>query len=284
MGVSIGYSNLIDFATLSGGLWSSNAPLANLKTRYIGQTAKSQNDATSSTKFDMDFGGEVGAGVFALINHSIQLDGLIRLRASNDPTFATSLYDSTWLPAWEAMYDTEDLDWEAPNYWTGQPILADLYNYWWNWYLNFDYNVYARYWRLEIDDTTNTNSFVTLGRPFLGKSWQPRHNMEFAPEIGHRQNTTVETAISGAESYSQRRASRYSRFSTGWMDESDAFSFAFEIENLMGRDREVLFQHDVNDTTQRFRRSFLGTLEQSNPITHPQLGVYRKSWDIKESI
>jgi len=63
MATRIGYGNLIDSATLSGGSWDADFPLDNVKTRFLGQRARA---AGTSVSFTVTLGGATAIGAVAV--------------------------------------------------------------------------------------------------------------------------------------------------------------------------------------------------------------------------
>jgi len=83
-GCLLGFPNRIDESSLTGGSWSVGLPLANLKTRLLGQVARTANALEASTTFTTDFSINKPVRVLALVNHNLSLDALVRFRASSE--------------------------------------------------------------------------------------------------------------------------------------------------------------------------------------------------------
>jgi hypothetical protein len=96
----LGYSNRIDSATLTGGSYTNGLPLNNLKTRILGQVARTTDATNASSTFNIDFGVAKNIQVASLVNHNISLSGKMRIRASGEAAatnIATMSEDfSTW--------------------------------------------------------------------------------------------------------------------------------------------------------------------------------------------
>lgn len=80
----IGFPNLIDDATLTGGSYESTLPRANVADRRPKVVARTTDDATASTQFDADLGSGKRVDMAALFGHNISLAGLVRFRAQTD--------------------------------------------------------------------------------------------------------------------------------------------------------------------------------------------------------
>lgn len=279
----IAYGNRIDGASLSLGSFVGSLPLANLKNRTIGRVARSTDLALSSTKFLIDFAEEKLSRTLALVNHNLSLAATVRVRAGNDPTMTTDvLFDSGWTDAWPAVYNTYDLPWEHPEWWSGKYSEEERQGYTWTFIKSAPTTVSARYWLIELDDHTHPAGYVQLGRVFVGNAWQTVVNMDYGASIGIETATEVAEAISGAEYFDERLPFRVARFTTGWMETGEAFGSAFEIMRRSGISGEVVFQQDPDEDIQSLRRQFYGRLRQLSPIEHPYPAIHSTGWEVKE--
>ena len=280
----IAFNNRIDGATLSGGSWSGSLPLTNLQSRQLAKVARSTGVTLANTLINSDIGTDKLVRVIGLVNHNFSLTAKFRIRAGSDNTFATGVVlDTGWLDIWPRVYASTSLDWQALNWWGGRysdeeraGVTPERF------YVN-SASVNARYWRIEFDDTANTDTYVQIGRLFLGAGWQTKVNPQYGgASLGLESPTEIQTALSGAEYFDKRTSFRVARFSTEWMSESEGFDNAFEIQRQMGLDGEVVYIHDPDDTSQALRRQFLGRLRQLSPIEYPYMSLTKTAWEIRE--
>lgn len=278
----IGFPNLIDGGTLSGGSWLAALPLANLQNRIIGKVARSSTAAAANTQFDTDFAAEKNIRVLGLTNHNGSLGARYRIRASAASTFATTLYDSGWLDVWPVVYTTDNLEWEDDNWWTCKYSDEQRIGYPATLIHILPANTLARYWRIEIDDAANAAGYVQIGRAFIGPAWQPKLNMSYGTGIGWETATEVQEALGGAEYFQRRAPFRSQRFALDWMSRDEAMGQAFELQRRAGIDQEVLWVFDPDDTVHALRRRWLGRLRELNPIEYPYHGIGKTAFEIKE--
>lgn len=194
----IGYGNLIDSATLSGGDWATGgaaSTLNNLKTRYLRQLAVSDGDGTSAAQFTIDLGSEKTIGLIALINHNITVGtGQITLTGSNNSGFTEIA-------------------------WRGNNMLA---------YAGGDFavalpdDIAARYWKVEISDTSNAANYISIGRVFIGPAFAPLQGLEFGSSVGVESRSGINEAWSGMEHFEQRRNRRVWRGQFNYLLEAEA--------------------------------------------------------------
>lgn len=253
-----------------------------MQSRILGKVARSLSAALASTQFDMDLVTAKTAKILALVNHNFSLPALMRFRGSNDATFATSLYDSGWVLAWPAVYTTLEVDWEEDSWWGGQYTDEQRAGYTATTVHVLPSVIKARYWRVEIDNTTNAAGYVQIGRVFIGPAWQPLTNMSYGASIGWETKTAVQEALGGAEYFQKRTPYRVQNISIDWMTENEGMGNAFEIQRRAGIDAEVLWVFDPDDTIHALRRRYLGRLQQLSPVQYPYPLIHSVAFSIKE--
>lgn len=278
----LAFPNRADEATLSSGSWQASLPLTNLQTRQLGVVARSTSAALTSTKFDVDLTKDRNINAVALINHNLSLKALWRVRGSTVVDFASTLYDSGWVSVWPAVYFPDDLEWEDDNWWTGQYTEEERDGYTWTITRLPTTSILARYWRVEMDDTTNTAGYVQSGRLFIGPGFQPTVNFSFGLQFGWEAKTDIQEALSGAEYFNRRTPFRTVRFRLDSLTENEAFGRALELSRRAGLDKEILYIHNPSDTVQVLRRQFLARLRQLSPIEFPTVGLNQTAFEVKE--
>lgn len=280
----LGFPNRIDAATLSGGAWTAGLPLANLQNRIIGKVARTPDDAMASTWFDIDLGAAKSIRTFAAVGHNLSLAAKYRLRGSSVSDFATTVYDSgaAFLDVWPDVYPYMSLEWEDDNWWSGKYTAEQITGYTAALITILPGNTLARYWRLEIDDTTNPAGFVQIGRVFIGPAWQPTFNMSYGASLGWETKTEAQEAMGGAEYFQRRTPFRVARFALDWMSQDEGFANAFEIQRRAGIDQEILWIHDPSDSVHALRRRFLGRLRALSQIEYPYPNINKSAFELKE--
>lgn len=278
----IAYNNKADTALIGDGLWYPALPLANLKNRTIGVVARSNDLALSSTKFTADIGIDGLVRVVGLIGHSLSLDARYRLTASTISDFSTTVLDTGWRDVWPIVYPPDTLEWENPRYWTGRYTSEEIAGYTPALIHVLDATIQAQFWKVELNDASNTAGYLQIGRLFIGDAWQPRINMEYGASLAWETTTQLQEALSGAEFFDRRRPRRIARFVTGSLDEGEAMASVFEMQRRMGIDGEVIFVYDPADTLHALRRRFMGRLRQLSAIEHPFPAIHSTGWEIQE--
>lgn len=279
----IGYLNRADAATFAGGSWLPALPLSNLNNRRLKSVARSTDLALASTQFTTDIGANHFMRMFVLVGHNLSLTAKYRLRAGNDATFVTNLYDSGWTDAWPRVYQSTQLDWTALNWWYGKYLDEERQGYTWNLPIIFPAQVSYRYFKMEIDDSLRTDlTYVDIGRPFIGQVWQPVVNMSEGAQLGWDTRTQVQESLSGAEFFQRRTPFRVTQIELGYMLDDEAFGKAFDIMRRMATDQEIYFVYDPSDTVQMLRRSFLGRFNKMSSVEIKNFLLRKTALGIKE--
>jgi hypothetical protein len=261
MGMSnliLGYDNLIDAATLSGGSWNASLPLANLKNRYLSKVARSVDDAAASTLVNVDLGSAKSVQAFGAIRTNISASGATyRLRGSTVSNFASSVYDSGTV---SAAAQTPDL------------------------IVGLSSAVSARYWRLEITDTLNAAGYVQIGRLFIGPALAPADNYSKGAEIGYQSRTSVQQSLGGADHFDIRQGRRLFTFALDWLTDAEVFNQVLELQRICDIHGEVLLIRDPADVTYNQQRHFLGRLQQLSAIKNPYLTNHQAAFEVLEIV
>ena len=254
----LGYSNYIDSATLSGGNWSAALSLSNLKNRLLSKQARSTNALAASTLINIDLGSAKPVQAFGAIATNISASGATyRLIGSNDSSFASALYDS----------GSTSANPQTPHLIVG---LASP--------------VTARYWRLEIVDTSNVAGYVQLGRLFIGPALAPANNYSKGAEIGYQSRSRVIESDSGVEFFDKKPVRRSFQFVLEWLTDAEAYNHVMVLQRLSDVTEEVLLITDRADDTYRQTRHFIGRLSQLNPLTNPYLTKFQAGFDVLEIV
>lgn len=282
MTILILHPNRIDQATVSGGAWVSTLPLANVRDRIIKKVARTTNLALASTQFTttLDRGRNIRALI--LVGHNMSPAATFRVTASQDSGFATLQHDSGWQKVYPSVFDQEDLEWTSDNFWTGQIAAEELDGIQQSAIYVLPSKQFARYWKWELNDTTNADGFIEIGRAFLSGEWQPSHNYEYGGSLGIETGTTVATSLAGTEYFDRREPYRVMRFALNYLDEDEAFQKGFDLMRRAGIDKEVFVIADPTDLPNMLRRSFLGRLRTLSPLEQSVFERANLNFEVKE--
>lgn len=192
--------------------------------------------------------------------------------------------NSGYVNVWPSVFDTETLDWESDNYWSGVYSTEQISGYTPCAIHIFPNTVSAATWKIDISDVSNTSGFVQIGRVFLGPAWSPTYDAEVGLSLGWESATTTQTALSGTKYFQRRNPYRVTNFTLNNISVDEALEKAFELDRMAGIDKEVFWVQSEADTAHALRRRFLGTLRQMSAIEFPHAHLGRKQYQIEEVV
>lgn len=281
--ILLAWQNRCDSGTLSGGSWQSTLPLVNLQNRQVQKVARSVNAAQANTTFTIDLGQARSIGVLALVVHNISAVGKARITASDTPGFTVTYYNSGWVNVWPSGQIPQSLlEWEDDNFWLGTLSQNARTGYQSPYIHILPTPQSMRYWKVEIDDTANADTYIQIGRLFLASTWVPTVNYAYGAGIGYTDPSPIDVSLSGAEFFDVRSKYRTFNFELQYILGTEAYQYALELQRLAGSTGEVLLVPDPADTTLMPTRAFVGRLIQLAPITQPQPTSFNASFAIKE--
>jgi len=139
-----------------------------------------------------------------------------------------------------------------------------------------------RYWKIEIDDSTNPKGYIDVGRLYMDKCFVPEVNASYGAEIGHHDSSRIKRTISGAGIPLERKKLRRFSFLFDFLSEDEAFDVLFDLDAIRGQSKDVLFIFDIEETKHFQRKYIYGTMEDNKPIDLPFYNIYRKQYTITE--
>lgn len=258
-------------------------PLSNIKDRRLSRVARSTTASLVDTIINIDLGKARAVGAVALITHNLSATALVRVRGDDDAGFASPLYDSGWLNAYQSgVIPPELLEWEDDNFWLGTVNAETIAGYQSPYINMIDSRPVLRYWRIEINDTTNPYVYVQIGRVFIGDVWTVSANYSFGAGLGMEDQTQIETSLGGEEYFDVRKRYRVHQFDLEYLTESEGYSRIIDMQKLAGVSGEVLIVQDSSDVVNGYRRNFLGRMRSLSPLVDKNFGSKSISMEIKE--
>lgn len=248
------------------GSWLTALPLENLKDEKLAKVARSTDCTNASTQFAIDLGRSFRVQVLALLRHNISLAGRIKYTAYLDVALTQEVYSSGWQFAWPVVYPAELLDWEDDNFWnaTWAADVAASYPIFSLQVLNP--RITARYWKIEVDDETNPDGYIEIGRATIATGWQPKHNMNYGNGIVWERVGLTDTTLGGVEHIEDLYERRRQTLTFDGLDYDEAMALIFDMQKILGRGGQVFFVADPNDTIHMLRRAFLATIPETKAI------------------
>lgn len=280
----LGFPNKTPTATFSGGSWVSSLPLDNLKDRRTLKLARSTDLNLASTQFDIDLGSPENISVFALRRHNMSLSAKVKLTGASDSGFTSIVYEGSFEDVFPPVYSSIELNWEDSNYWSGQLMEQDLGRFISLYLFVLPVVSQARYWRVELDDTTNGDGYIDVGSIFLSNKYVPANNYTYGASIQNANTTNVTTSQSGVDFFDQRKQKRVARFTLDNMSYSEGYQQAFDSTQTLGVEGEILVSLDPGDAINILRNSLVGRYTTTNPLSFPRYNQTSMPFEIQEII
>ena len=282
--ISLGYPNRCDEATLSGGSWQATLPLANLQDRVIAHLARSADATLANTKFDIQLAQSRSIGALALVGHNLSVSAKVRLTGADSQANLTASpgYSSGWVDVWPSGVIPQSLlEWEDDNFWLGTLTAEQRASY------NTPFvHVFTAsnqlWWRVEVDDTSNSAGYIQIGRLFMSNLWTPGTNMSYGAAQCVDDRTVAEESQGGAEFFDSNAKYRRITLSLDWLTADEAYAGMLDLQRMLGISGELLVVPDSADSTNGFRRNMVGRLVKINPIDEHAYAAYRLNLEIKE--
>ena len=253
------YPNRVTGATITGGSWLAQLPATNVGTRALGQVARSTNAATSSTKLRFDLLVSRSLRAFALANHNLSTAAQWRILLGTS-SGAGDVLTTSWFTAILATYEAgftalgvEDGTYQRNGFAVIQ-VLSQAYS--------------ARYVTIEIDDTTNTDGYVQIGRAVIAGGYIPTINASYGLRDSWKDFTTIDHSETGVLWYTPRRRLRNVSFVLEHLDLTSGVTL-HEMQRMLGMADEVLYAADIEDMAYTQRYGFLATHRELSALEYP---------------
>lgn len=280
--IQFSVENRGDLATLSGGSWQPSLPLANLQQTDLSVPARSVDALLASTRVDVDFGNTTTlVRLVGVMKHNLGTAALYRITGGT-VAGGSDLYDSGWLDVWPRIYSFADLDFEEPNWWTGQISDADAALYPIKLLHDLGGNYLVRYWRIEFDDTANADGYAEFSRLWMGPIWSPTIGYAWGAKLGWEPRDRAVETRSGRR-YGERLPSRR-LFSLTFdqLTDAEAYGRAIDMQRRLGSEGEVVVIPDPDDTGQRHRRDILARIKQADGVAEAFLDIQQAGFVMEE--
>lgn len=265
--IILGYNNIVELATLSGGTWEANLPITNLQSDKLAEVAQTTTDAAIT--ITASFSSIKTVGCIALANHNLSADATIAIAIKNGAG------DILYSPVGGNLAPYIDAD--------RNTLLC--------WFADQNYTT-TRSVEITITDTTNPDSYISIGRLFIGALLEPTVNAEYG-DAGHSRKDLSETSTSatGVRWHRERQKLRTVSVAFKHLTETEMLA----IDDLMQHDgttRDVIYAYTRPDYTESggvlsqdelsYKRTFLGNLSSLDGINSPFFGQYSAQLSIEE--
>lgn len=280
------YPNWADAGTLSGGSWETDYPDTNLQDRRRKVVARSTDATLSATQVVLDIGEEQRIDCVALIGGNMSLDAQVRV--SIDDAGTSEVYNSGWVAVyptgvypsgtelWGESVTTVDADAYAAGKRWPFILLPDSTS---------ETLATGRYVTVEIDDQSNSDAFVEVGRLWVSSSYQPANASILSGASFNIQDDSIRTTTDGGTYYFVERDQRRNWiFELGYMDQYENKVQVLEMKRRLGTTGQLLFVANRDDDIGLREQSILGVLDSPSAATVLSAGLYRQPLRLSEEL
>lgn len=255
--------NLTLSATLSGGQWSAELSLQNLKdeTRFVSAPARQLFPADpTKARIEAVLERDRTLNLIGVLFHTFTPAAEYRVTiAGPGGTFAAPVLVIDWTPVHGRMFPSVNLPWEEPNWWTGAARPEDLLLYPQHLWITLSPAILASRVRLEFRDPDAAH--VDIGGLWICGAWSPRFNFDHGRELGLDSRTLSDESPSGRMFHEARTSRRRLTVSWGMLDHNEALRL-FDAGARCGTRRPVLLLPDIDDRVTLIREAFPATFEK----------------------
>ncbi len=232
-----------DAATLSGGSWAMD--LALLQDMQPSQTVQSTDATNASTKFKIHFPTARAISGFGFGKTNLEADARLKFSgAAAEGDLGSTGYVGSWGSAWPV---------------TGRPTDADLD------YLDVFKMITPgsayEWWQVEIDDDTNSDGFVELGRLYADEAWSPDATFTYGSEAT-RIDVSIRNKTEGGFTNTERRdGPRFWDLKFDFLSIAEAKGFVYELRRRVGTAGDVFVCLNPEETTYLHREMMMATFD-----------------------
>jgi hypothetical protein len=280
------YNNAADEGTLSGGLWS--LPLTEMQDPRPTTRARSANLNTTSTLFKIQLTAPKTFRAIVFGPTNLSSGATYRIRCWSDAAHTALVYDTGAITLGSTPQHTLDMHWTDVFWWSGASPIEDPGGAAGGvWVVRvFPSDVTAQYWQFDINNTSNPDGFVSIGRLFMGMAYIPTYN--FAPrnnQASFNPFTTIQQSASGTRFSNRRRAARTFSFSFPVLPKAEVLDDIYRISAISGLDKQVCVIPDPDDSTDQLsRRTILGNLSKMPAWALSNVDIGATGFDIIEAM
>lgn len=200
--------------------------------------------------------------------------------------FAESLLTTAATDVWEVIYPWGTLYYGHPSLADGKASAEDAAKRRipFVWINSADGVIVARYWRVDITDTANSDSYVSLARLFMCPGWEPTKGVRYGAQFGRFSNTTLVSSAGGAEIENEQPGGRQFVIGIDNIPEDEALTYGGDLLEDADLGKQIFFVFDKSDTIHKHRRSFTARLTRLDPATVPTFERMDMVFDLKEVV
>lgn len=245
--MGLGFINLAETATLSGGDWLVSLPASNVQTRDFAEVARSTNDSAASTVIRLDHGSAKTARVVCIVGHNLSATATIAWTRGTT-SGGSDVYAGAAVNAWQitpSAFDGRQYDaW----------VVADA--------------TAARHDTISIADESNGDGYVEIGYLWVGDLWSTTYGPSNGLTHGLQDFSGAERSDGGAFWSTRRRRIRNTTMVLEAVTPSEA-AVLHDLQVYSASTEPVLYCADKGIAEDRQRYGFVGLLAEMSGVEWP---------------
>ncbi len=154
--------------------------------------------------------------------------------------------------------------WGSPTIWIGKETeeniatlgLPNQFQY------IFSTVVLARYWRVEVEDTTNSDGYISIDDCHISSAFIPSTGISLGSVMGVNSNSTRESSAGGVDVFDTEKSGRYVDMTLPGLTVDESMTSVFDMQRKLDISEDFFFIFDSDDTILSTRRSFVARFEE----------------------
>jgi hypothetical protein len=288
----LAYDNVIEFCTVTASnSWVSTLPLNNVKTNDLSEKARSVNDSFFTITCDFTAIEDKAIGAVSLIEHNLSSNAKLTIRGYKGGTL---VYSSPNTYAWP--YLSEQNSFWSTYAFNVQPISGSRKDNERSVFIHLlPTNLAIDKIEIDVDDTSNPDTFIQLGRIFIGTLFKPSRNANFGEvSVSVIDNSEVQLTRAKSKRFNLLRKQRSVNIVWSTVTREDALTEIYTIQRYSGNTKEILFAegYPVEDTlsgdiiydSDWFSLAFIANATELNALNYVNVNLYSNGFRLDEII
>jgi len=288
----LAYDNVIELcAVTASNSWVSTLPLNNVKTNDLSEKARSINDSDFTITCDFTSIEDKAIGAISLLEHNLSSDAKIVIRGYKSATLA---YTSATIYAWPYLHQNNSF-WKTYAF-NNNPIQGSRKD---NERAVFIHllpsNLAIDKIEIDIKDSTNPDTYIELGRIFIGTILQPQRNVNFG-EVSYSVIDNSEVQLTRSKSKKFKLLNKQRSASVVWstLNRNDAIDELYTLQRYSGTTKEILFAEgypeeqsisgDIIYDSNWFSLAFIGNAIELTALNYVNIDLYSNGIRLDEVI
>ncbi len=265
--VKLFYKNYIEDATLTASSEAGSLSKENLKKYKLSKIWRTSS--LVGEYISADLGQQVGINMVAFWAHNLTTAATIRIRISNDPSFATTLYDHTHY-AWQPITGFDEGNFDEGGF-DGLPILSDYNGFPYYTLIQLDASYNGRYIRLDFTDALNPDGYIQGGYLACGYMFNTTYDISIPSDLPSWVDPSTQYETESSDLWVAKKPKyRIASYIFEFLSKSECLITFDDLSRIIGGSRPIIILYFSSDTIYQYRYAMYGL------ITNASQGLIKK--------